>query len=427
MLQAASTHLLIPELSEDLIAASEPWPIDIYADGLMDELFADIDQILDAKGNFTSQTVNVEYVPLQTLKTPQIVLPKTLLENAQEVSSVKNKPLNQGMVDARNVKKVRKQRQHSKRVWTRVLIVGTTICIAIAGVIYLIKSEALHHLNLKLTQVSLPVSQPQLLKKVDVEAELVNYMLGALAIIDKQEMSQKSTKSGLTAIGNSRPTAIALANNQTIDTLPPPLTANNTPAVSNRPTIIERIYIPVYQAPSPMRYTPPIKPVAQLGARASRSDVVNSALNNLPKPAKPAGVNIFAAAVRPELKPATPLRTAQVAAGGTANLLPVLPVVPFRAAPPQLPVAKAPAPPTATQELASLPTSAEAAPSHILEGLLELGDKSAALFKIEGVTHRINVGENIGSSGWTLVEVNNGEAVVRRNGEVRSIFTGHKL
>ena len=62
-----------------------------------------------------------------------------------------------------------------------------------------------------------------------------------------------------------------------------------------------------------------------------------------------------------------------------------------------------------------------------LDGLLELGNKSVALFKVDGISRRINLGENIGTTGWTLVEVSNGEAIVRRNGEVRSIYTGQKL
>ena len=58
---------------------------------------------------------------------------------------------------------------------------------------------------------------------------------------------------------------------------------------------------------------------------------------------------------------------------------------------------------------------------------MDLGEKSAALFKIDGVTRRIHKGENIGSSGWTLVDISNNEIVVRRNGEVRSIQTGQKI
>ena len=37
------------------------------------------------------------------------------------------------------------------------------------------------------------------------------------------------------------------------------------------------------------------------------------------------------------------------------------------------------------------------------------------------------MGENIGGSGWTLVKVANQEAVIRRNGEVRSVFVGQQF
>lgn len=396
MLQAASTHLFFPEASEDLIA-NEPWSIDIYADGLMDELFADIDHILDARGNFVSQSVNAEYVPLQTLKMPQITLATT-----QGVSHPENKSADDSR---KKVKPIMKKRQRTKHVWGRLLILGTTLGVAIAGVIYLVQIEVINRLTYRVTQTTIQVPQSQLPKKVDVEAELVDYILGALEVIEKQQISQRPV--------NTR-VAIGTNPNQTIGTLPPPVIANNLPAIPSRPAnIVERIYIPVESHSSPL-------------APASQPHVVNSALNTTPKPNKPANVNIYAAAVRPELKPA-PVKTAPVPVRQTVNLLPALPVVPFRAAPPKLPTAPATTPTTTIQQHAYLPVSPVEAPTHTLEGLLELGDKSAALFKIEGVTRRINVGEEIGSSGWTLVGVNNGEAVVRRNGEVRSIFTGQKL
>jgi hypothetical protein len=74
-----------------------------------------------------------------------------------------------------------------------------------------------------------------------------------------------------------------------------------------------------------------------------------------------------------------------------------------------------------------LPSPVPNTPSYTLEGLLELGEKSAALFEFEGVTRRIHMGESIGNTGWILVDVANGEAIIRRNGEVRSIFAGQKL
>ena len=76
---------------------------------------------------------------------------------------------------------------------------------------------------------------------------------------------------------------------------------------------------------------------------------------------------------------------------------------------------------------APTPTAAAPAPIHALVGILELGDRSAALFEINGASQRVYIGERVGSSGWSLVSVSNEEAVIRRNGEVRSIFIGQRF
>lgn len=77
-------------------------------------------------------------------------------------------------------------------------------------------------------------------------------------------------------------------------------------------------------------------------------------------------------------------------------------------------VPTAPVPPTA-----SVPRS--------LIGVMELGENSAALFEINGITQRYRIGESIGSSGWTLVEISKNQAIIRRNGEVRTIFIGQSF
>ncbi len=64
---------------------------------------------------------------------------------------------------------------------------------------------------------------------------------------------------------------------------------------------------------------------------------------------------------------------------------------------------------------------------HTLVGVLELGDRSAALFEINGVPQRVYIGERIGNTGWSLVSVSNEEAVIRRNGDVRSIYIGQQF
>ncbi len=68
-----------------------------------------------------------------------------------------------------------------------------------------------------------------------------------------------------------------------------------------------------------------------------------------------------------------------------------------------------------------------AANSYELVGVLELGDRSAALFEINGTSQRVYIGEAIGSSGWSIVSIGNEEVVVRRNGEVRSIYIGQQF
>jgi hypothetical protein len=441
MSQQARTHLIIPEPSEELIG-SEPWSIESYADGFMDELFADIDNILHRNGT-PSQTIHYngrasrssiedlqralypEYI-IPTPRTAQIVLPET--PPIQTASHV---------VDAPATKSVRKKHHKAQIAWGKFLSFGATFGVAIAGIIFLVNSGIIFRINSKLIQQSIqqPKLQTQLPAKVEVEADLVQYMLGALAIIDRQEAisAQKSLKSAIATEVIPTQTAFAYVTPtikpQTGGNLPPVITANNTPPAAPRTTIVERIYIPVYQAPQPMRYAPlPIpgvrKILSTVPSPASKSTPVKKALNSVAKPAKPVPVKMVAAAVRTELKPVA-VRTAPITLRQPSSPLPVLKVTPFQAAPPKLPVATVPKEPKTVEKQAYVETVA--APTHTLEGLLELGDKSAALFKVDGVTRRIDIGESIGSSGWTLVEVSKGEAVVRRNGEVRSIYTGQNL
>jgi len=451
MLQEFNTHLIVPEPSEELIA-NEPWSIEIYADGLMDDLFADIDGILDSSGSLSSHTVRYagrtpqrsreesandwyysDYEPLQTLDIPQIVLPNTLNRTVHGVPQVRNTHASTVVVDTPAMSSGIRRPQKIKRAFSKLVILGTAIGVAIAGTIYLLRSEVLAFLTTKVTQQNYLVSQAQLPTRADVEADLADYMLGSLAIIDQQgaNSGRKSFRPGNNTV-NPSSTAVAYASSSPIGNLPSPLTANNTAPTPNRSAnnVVERIYIPVYQAPSPMRYglpripgTPlPLPPVAN-AQQTTQPNAVKTALNTVKSPAKPVSVNMLAAAVRTDLKPVA-VRTAPITVRQSASPIPALPVAPLRAAPTQ--VASLVSAPTTTQQV-FLASNTQPAPSHTLEGVLELGNKSAALFQVDGVTRRINIGETIGSSGWTLVEVNNGEAIIRRNGEVRSIYTGQKL
>lgn len=105
---------------------------------------------------------------------------------------------------------------------------------------------------------------------------------------------------------------------------------------------------------------------------------------------------------------------------------------PAAAQPPVAAQPPAPAPSSPNRPTAAAPNltpipNVSPANVHTLVGVLELGERSAALFEINDVAYRVYVGEPIGSSGWTLVSVANQEAVVRRNGEVRSVYIGQRF
>lgn len=91
---------------------------------------------------------------------------------------------------------------------------------------------------------------------------------------------------------------------------------------------------------------------------------------------------------------------------------------------PNLPQQKAP---NSLKGGASVAKSEPVGVARKLVGVLEQGNNSVALFEINGVTQRFEMGESIGSSGWTLVEVSKNQAIIRRNGDVRSLFVGNNF
>lgn len=87
--------------------------------------------------------------------------------------------------------------------------------------------------------------------------------------------------------------------------------------------------------------------------------------------------------------------------------------------------------PNAARATAAKPAVALAevatAPQRTLTTALEMGQQSAVLLEMNGVTQRVYLGESVGSSGWTLIDVSKGAATFRRNGEVKTLSAGEKL
>lgn len=194
-----------------------------------------------------------------------------------------------------------------------------------------------------------------------------DYVQKSLQNIDQQQATT-TTQTSATAAGKM-PTV-----NIPATTAPP----TAVPNASQAATGLGRIYVPVYEFPS--NFAPPGTAVSPLPGAPSAKTAL-----------KP-GV------VRPNSAPSTAFSLPF----GTKTTLPLV-------------------------KPNQLPSPTMATVSRKLVGVLDQGNRSVALFEVNGVTQRYEIGESIGSSGWTLVEVTKDQALIRRNGEVRSLFVGHSF
>lgn len=80
----------------------------------------------------------------------------------------------------------------------------------------------------------------------------------------------------------------------------------------------------------------------------------------------------------------------------------------------------------ATEKIATASTT-QTAKKYTLIGIFELGDRSAALFRVDGATKRIWVGDKLDNRGWILDSVVNQKAKISRQGEIRSLSVGEKF
>ncbi len=210
-----------------------------------------------------------------------------------------------------------------------------------------------------------PTVSPEPLASAD--AQFIGYMRRSLNNIERRSPNTPATTPGVNR-----------AN------LPPsPTTAP--------PTVLERIYIPVFP---PQTLASPLIPLP------SRS----------PSPTTPTPANRS-----PSQAPAT-----------TANR-PAEPESRPRAETESRPRAERPAEPEPRRAEPEEPTTARATVNRSLIGVLELGDNSSALFDLEGNTQRVALGETIANTGWTLVKIENQQAVIRRGSEVRSLYIGQRF
>ncbi len=229
--------------------------------------------------------------------------------------------------------------------------------------------------------------------------DFLAYLQRSLDVISSRESQSGQTVAVIPVVNTTQtlPTTVPNVNPAAkVGALP------NLPGAAPAPSVIERVFVPVYQ-----------NQAAQQVAAQPAPSVPNVAVpsSKAKRPTVPVPAPVAAAAAIPS--------------GATAAAKPSVPIVPVGASslptPPSVPVAVAP-----TNAAAPI-TDVTPASEHALVGILNLGSRSAALFNIDGSSQRAYVGDRIGVSDWSLVSVNGQDVVVRRDGEVRSIYIGQRF
>ncbi len=350
--------------------------VDQYAEQLMDDLFQGIEHSLET-GEVLEEEVQTATVqtfatptaaPLSVVVPTESALPETVAPPSEEAETASDAAATEAKPD-----------------WS-LRILWAAALLSCVGAVALCISNWGSYKDL-FQQVTGQAPAPEVLASAPTPTvaeapnqAFANYIQQSLEALNDQQPTATTGLAGLTSpVVAAAPAPVAPVAPVT-PTIPGGL--GTAPAAVPPGTILERVYIPVYQTPQGLVPVVPGVPVPNLTA-------TNGSF--LPSP------------------PAVVAPSAVVQPGAAIAVAPQ----------PQASQAAAPVEPAETIAVQPLATT-----EHTLVGLLELGDSSAALFEVSGVTRRFSLGERIGSSGWTLVEVQNSEAIVRRNGEIRSVFVG---
>jgi len=397
-LESASDPIAVKATVETVPA--EAVAVESYADQLMDELFEGVDRAFDGSGPQPAEPMAPEFVALKSISVPQIVLSPLAPEPQRGEKDVE--------AIARQVALETTKKQQSKQSFDRILLGAACGSLLLVLGLWLASRSGL----LRLRAAPAPET-PAASGVTAPDTQFVEYVQRSLEVIEQKKAPQPNPQ--LAGVPGVAPPG----------TLPSISISGAPPATAGLSTAVNRIADALEQAG------------AQPGAPAPQVVV-------LPPPAQvtvaPAGpvAGVPAAPAAPQTAAVSPSPTAPasgraIAAAGTRTPLAASPspsqspqpkILARETEPAPAPGAQqsAPAPEQSAPAVSSAPTSA-----HTLVGILELGDRSAALFEVDGVARRIYVGESIGASGWTLAEIKNQEAVIRKGGDVRSVFVGQKF
>ncbi|XDE60591.1 hypothetical protein AB3M80_17565 [Arthrospira platensis BEA 1257B] len=371
----------------------EPLAIDVHADQFIDDIFQDIDRSLSGITKLPKDPVQPEFVSLQSIKVPQIILPSVETEADREVAISAETQLRDANAD----------RSHS---FDKILLAVACASLVVTLSLWMATRGGLGRLF-----APAPVAvDPQLSQQTQADAKFVNYLQRSLEAISRNRAG--TAQPGMAQPVPGAPPMMELPTLAIPDT-PAPAPAPDAAALANTNNLIAAINRVAEAVQEASNQT------AALSNQVMASLQAQNQQNQQPAPQAQATPGGQASGVVPETTASSspaPTTTQETTASAPVSI-PDPPAIPT---PPT-------APPEETAAVSPDTTTSPAAGIHTLVGILELGDRSAALFEVNGVARRIYVGESIAASGWSLSSVANQEAVIRRNGEVRSIVVGERF
>ena len=421
-LESAQDQIAVMAKVETMPA--ETVAVESYADRLMDELFEGVDQAFQESGGLPTEPVQPEIITLKSISVPRIVLSSPPPMGGQRLEK-------DVVAIARQVALETTKKHQSKQSFDKMLLGAAFGSLLLVLGLWLASRSGWVRLPVAATTTGLT---PTTTEKTAPDREFSEYVQRSLDAIEQKKLPKGNAQlSGVPevvptgtlpniSISGAPPATAGLSTavNRIADALEQAAAQPGAPALPAQVVIIPPATNPAEPPPtvaaSPSTTAPASGRAVAVAGKASPSSSPVAA-----SPSKSSEPKILARESEPARAPsATPVATQPAPAAAPVATQPS--AAPVATQPAATQPAAAPTQPTAPAVVSSAPTSA-----HTLVGILELGDRSAALFEVDGVARRIYVGESIGSSGWTLGEIKNQEAVIRKGGDVRSVFVGQKF
>ncbi len=374
-------------------------PPDRFANQLMDEIFGDVEDVLDGGFVPPQEAVKVE-VPAPEIKfdvaaalaerypqlakhleegeaLPDLPGPTTALATPQEKAGKKKKE---------------KDPNGLSLIERFMILTGCTSAVAALG-IWMTSQGLLGRFGMVLSQQAAAPTAPAPVLDT-AQTKFADYMARSLSAIDRSAgVAPAASTSALPVVpvagvpgaaDNNKP---GIASSSVGIVLPKPgmATTASTNLIPNRPI-------------TPIAIQPQPQPVATNPDAVSRTEFnrVNQMLQKI-------------SGVLERIAPGSSTRIP-----GLGQRSAAAPKVVAAAAPVARPAIAAPA--------ANLPQRTMTSYGVVPNG------NSFVMFDTNGVTQRVTLGESVGSTGWTLIDVTQaGLATFRRNGEIRNVAQGEKL